>query len=214
MPYSPDLGRLLTEGARYRDERAEYVIERHAAGEVRLPTGQVVGCDPLTDAHEASPFAVTAPAGTYPLHVWVAVLHRDSVEQQRRVAALQLAVTDEPLVRYRTAVTAGQDLAALGEDSYVGFPVDAGTATLADLTAVRALAEWDYKRLEDTYIPAQFPIAPVPGGLRTAVTDEPTGANVTVVSSGWGDGLYPAFIGYAASGAVASFVTDFMVVPG
>ncbi|HEY5399752.1 MAG TPA: DUF4241 domain-containing protein [Trebonia sp.] len=214
MPYSPDLGRLLTEGARYRDERAEYVIERHAAGEVRLPTGQVVGCDPLTDAHEASPFAVTAPAGTYPLHVWVAVLHRDSVEQQRRVAALQLAVTDEPLVRYRMAVTAGQDLAALGEDSYVGFPVDAGTATLADLTAVRALAEWDYKRLEDTYIPAQFPIAPVPGGLRTAVTDEPTGANVTVVSSGWGDGLYPTFIGYAASGAVASFVTDFMVVPG
>jgi hypothetical protein len=130
VPYSPDLGRLLTEGARYRDERAEYVIERHAAGEVRLPTGQVVGCDPLTDAHEASPFAVTAPAGTYPLHVRVAVLHRD------------------------------------------------------------------------------------PGGLRTAVTDEPTGANVTVVSSGWGDGLYPTFIGYAASGAVASFVTDFMVVPG
>jgi hypothetical protein len=191
VPYSPDLDRLLTEGARYRDERDEYVIERHKAGEVRLPTGQVVGCDPLTDAHAASSFTVTAPAGTYPLYVWVAVLYRDGVEQQRRVAALQLVVSDRPPVRYQMAMTAGQDLHALGENSYFGFPVGAGTATLADLTAVRALATWDFERLDATYIPARIPLAPVPGGIYTAVTDEATGANVTAVASGWGDGLYP-----------------------
>jgi hypothetical protein len=213
VPYSPDLDRLLTEGARYRDERDEYVIERHPAGEVRLPTGQVVGCDPLTDAHEASSFTVTAPAGTYPLYVWVAVLYRDGVEQQRRVAALQLVDSDRPPVRYQMAITAGQDLPELGENSYFGFPVGAGTATLADLTAVRALATWDFERLDATYIPAQIPVAPVPGGIYTAVTDEATGANGTVVASGWGDGLYPTFIGYAPSGAVSSFITDFMVVP-
>jgi len=213
VSYSPDLDRLLTEGARYRDEQAEHVIERHAAGEVHLPTGQVVGCDPLTNADAAPPFTVTAPAGTYPLYVWVAVLHKEGTEQQRRVAALQLAVGAGPLVRYQMAMTAGQDLAELDEDSYFGFPVDAGTATLADLTAVRALAEWDYERLDDTYIPAQVPLAPVPGGIYTAVTDEPTGANVTVISSGWGDGFYPTFIGYAPSGAASSFITDFMVVP-
>jgi hypothetical protein len=213
VPYSPDLGLLLTEGARYRDERTEYVIGRHAAGQVHLPTGQVVGCDPLTDAHVASPFTVTIPAGTYPLYVWVAILYQDGAEQQRRVAALQLVVSDGPVVRYQMAMTAGQDLAELDEDSYFGFPVGAGTATLADSTAVRALAKWDYERLDATYIPAQIPVAPVPGGIYTAVTDEPTGANVTVVASGWGDGLYPTFIGYAPSGAVSSFITDFMVVP-
>lgn len=213
MPYSPDLGRLLTEGARYRDERAEYAIERHPAGEVRLPTGRVVGCDPLTDAHAASSFTVTAPTGTWPLYVWVAVLYRDGAEQQRRVAALQLVVGDEPPVGFQMAMTAGQDLAELGAEAYVGFPVGAGTATLADLTAVRALAKWDFERLDATYIPAQIPVAPVPGGIYTAVTDEATGANVTVVASGWGDGIYPTFIGYAPSGAVSSFIVDFMVVP-
>lgn len=191
MSYSPDLGLLLTGGARYRDERTEYVIERHAAGQVHLPTGQVAGCDPLVYAHAASPFTVTAPAGTYPLYVWVAVLHQDGAEQQRRVAALQLVVSDGPVVRYEMATTAGQDVASFDEDSYFGFPVDAGTAALADLTAVRAPAKWDYERLDATYIPAQIPVAPVPGGIYTAVTDKPTGANVTVVSSGWGDGLYP-----------------------
>jgi uncharacterized protein DUF4241 len=213
VPYSPDLGRLLTEGARYSDERVEYVIERHPAGEVHLPTGQVVACDPLVFADGAAPFMVTVRAGTYPLYVWVAVLYRDSVEEQRRVAALQLVVSDGTPARYQMATTAGQDLPELGEDSYFGFPVDAGTATLADLTAVRALAEWDYERLDDAYIPAQSPLAPVPGGIYTAVTDEVTGTNVTVVASGWGDGLYPTFIGYASSGEVASFTTDFMVIP-
>jgi hypothetical protein len=180
---------------------------------VHLPTGQVVGCDPLTGAYEAPPFTVAVPAGTYPLNAWVAVLRRDGVEQQRRVAALQLAVNDEAVARYEMALTAGQDAAELGEDEYFGFGVDAGTATLADLTAVRALAEWDYDRLDATYIPAQHPAAPVPGGIISSVTDEPTGANVTVVSSGWGDGAYPTFIGYTASGAITSFVTDFMVIP-
>jgi hypothetical protein len=61
-----------------------------------------------------------------------------------------------------------------GEDSYFGFPVGAGTASLADLTAVRALAERDFERLDATYIPAQIPVAPVPGGIYTAVTDEAT----------------------------------------
>jgi hypothetical protein len=216
VPYSPDLGRLLTEGARYRDERAKYVMERHPAGEVRLPTGQVVACDPLAFSDTAAPFTVTVPAGAYPLYVWVAVLYQDSVEQQRRVAALQLVVTDGNPARYEMARTAGQELPDLGDDAYFGyfgFPVDAGAAALADLTAVRALAEWDYERLEDTYIPVQSPLAPVPGGIYTAVTDEATGANVTVVSSGWGDGLYPTFIGYAPSGEISSITIDFMVVP-
>jgi hypothetical protein len=213
VPYTPDLGRLLTEAARYRDERTEYVIERYSAGEVHLPSGQVVGCDPLMDAHSVSPFTVTAPAGTGQLYVWVAVLHRDSVEHQRRVAALQLVVSAGPSVRYQMALTAGQELSDLGEDSYFGFPVGSGTATLADLIGVRALAEWDFDRLDATYIPARIPLAPVPGGIYTAVTDEVTGANVTVVDSGWGDRLYPTFIGYAPSGAVSSFIIDFMVVP-
>ncbi len=97
-------------------------------------------------------------------------------------------------------------------DAYYGYPVDAGVGTLADLVAVRALASWDYDRLEEVYIPARLPETPVPGAI-DAVTDEQTGANVITVSSGWGDGVYPTFIGYTAANAVTSFVTDFRAVP-
>ncbi|WP_378967557.1 DUF4241 domain-containing protein [Paractinoplanes rhizophilus] len=76
--------------------------------------------------------------------------------------------------------------------------------------AVRALADWDFDRLDDAYIPAQVPPASAP---IDAITDEATEANVITVSSGWGDGVYPTFVGRAADGHVTAFVTDFMVIP-
>lgn len=215
MSYFPDLDLLLNAGARYADEHAVYVIEQHPLDDVVLPTGQVVGCDPLVNADEALPFTVVVPAGRYPLRAWVAVLYQSGTEWQRRVAGLQLAIRDDLAVRWEPALVAGQDLSELGEDenAYFGYSVDAGTGTLADLLAIRTLATWSYQRTEDVYIPAQFPETPVPGAI-AAVTDEPTGANVVTVGSGWGDGVYPTFVGYSASGDVATFVTDFMVLPG
>lgn len=216
MSYVPDLDRLLTDGARYHDEDVVYVIEQHRLDDVVLPTGQVVGCDPLVNADSAMPFTATVPPGRYPLRAWVAVLNRDGdragQEWQRRVVALQLVIGDEPVATWRPALIAGQDAADLAGDEFFGYPVDAGTGTLADLVAVRALASWDYDRLEDVYIPDAIPTAPVPGAIG-AVTDEPSGANVVTVTSGWGDGAYPTFIGYTASGSVATVVTDFLVVP-
>jgi hypothetical protein len=171
----------------------------------------VVGCDPLT-ADDAEPFTVRVAPGAYPLRAWVAVLYRDGAEQQRRVAALELVVRDEPAVVWQPALVAGNYPAELGPDEFFGYGVDAGTGTLADVTAVRALAGWDYEHVEAVYIPDEIPLAPVPG-VAGSVTDEASGANVILVSSGWGDGAYPTFIGYAAPGEVSSFVTDFMVVP-
>jgi Protein of unknown function (DUF4241) len=122
----------------------------------------------------------------------------------------QLAVCDEPAMRWECAPTDGRYPHPAG-DAYHGYPVDAGVATLADLVAVRALASWDYDRVEEVYVP-RLPEMPVPGAVG-AVTDEQTGANVIIVESGWGDGVYPTFVGYTTANAVASFVTDFMAVP-
>jgi Protein of unknown function (DUF4241) len=212
MAYLPDLDQMLHAGARYADEHAHYLIEQHLIGEVTLPTGQVAGCDPLVYSADTAPFTATVPPGRYPLRAWVAVLHRGDRRPQRRVAALQLIIRDEPAARWQPALVAGQDLTTLGQDEYFGYPVDAGTATLADIAAVRALTRWDHQRLHDVYIPAQLSGTPVPGVV-AAITDDRTGANVITVTSGWGDGQYPTFTGHTADGGISSYVTDFLVVP-
>lgn len=210
MPYTPDLTALLNAGATFSDEHATYVIEPQPLDAVLFPSGQVVACDPLVLADDSLPFTTTIRPGRYPLRAWVAVLFQNGAERQRRTAALELVVRDEPVVRWELALTGEQDLSSLGEDEYFGYGVDAGTGALADLVAVRALAAWDFDRLDEVFIPAQMPPAPAAIG---AVTDEATGANVVTVSSGWGDGCYPTFIGYTVKGDIAAFVTDFMVVP-
>ena len=142
----------------------------------------------------------------------MAVLYSGDSEWERRVAALQLIIRDEPATRCQLALVKGQDPATLGEDEYFGYPVDAGTGTLADLAAVQAMATWDYQRLDDVFIHSAVPDTPVPG-LVAAITDDRSGANVILVTSGWGDGQYPTFTGYTAEGDISSFVTDFQVDP-
>ncbi|MEU7926575.1 DUF4241 domain-containing protein [Micromonospora sp. NPDC049801] len=211
MPHTPDLDRLLTPGARFTDEHGAYLVEAHPLGDVVLPTGRVVGCDPLV-VPEAEPYTVTVAPGRYPGRAWVAVVLREDAEVDRRVAALELVIRAEPTTRWEQAVVGDQDVAALGADDYFGYGVDAGAGTLADPTALAALESWDEERIEDVFIPAGLPSSPVPG-LITAVLDEATGANIVTVATGWGDGCYGTWIGRTADGRVTSFVTDFMVVP-
>jgi hypothetical protein len=111
------------------------------------------------------------------------------------------------------ALLPGQDVLSLDETSYFGYGVDAGTATLADLVAVDALNAWDYDRMDETFIPAQIPEDPIEAVI-SAVVDEVTGANLYVVGSGWGDGVYPTYVGRTSDGAISTFVTTFNVLPG
>lgn len=209
VSYTPDLDALLTRGARFAGDGAEYVIDAHEAGTVTLPTGRVVACDPLTGAGDALPFAVAVPPGKYPLRAWVAAILEDGEQTDARTVALQLVVDEAPAVRWEPALDEGQEPVELESDGFFGYPVDAGVGTLADVVATQALDGWDFDRLEEVYIPAEVEAAPA---AIDAVTDEATGANVIVVTSGWGDGAYPTFVGYAADGRVTSFVTDFLVL--
>jgi hypothetical protein len=175
-----------------------------------LPTGKVVACDPLVP--QATPFVDVVAPGRYPLRAWVAVLSEDGAESQRRTAALHLVVADEPVATWTMALLPGQNLASLDEDGFFGYGVDAGTGTLADQVAIEALSKWDYEQIEEAFIPAQIPDDPIEAVI-AAVVDDDTAANVYIVGSGWGDGVYATYVGRAEDGRIAGFVTDFRVIP-
>ncbi|GAA3247627.1 DUF4241 domain-containing protein [Dactylosporangium siamense] len=209
MPYVPDLRVLLTAGYRVERDGIAYVVEPVDLGAVVLPTGRVVGCDPLIP--HTTPFVEEVAPGRYALRAWVAVVRRDGTED-RRIAALQLVVADAPTASWTMALLPGQDPASLGDDDFFGYAVGAGTATLADQVAIDAVNEWDYDQLDEAFIPAQVPEDPIEAVV-AAVVDEPTGANVYVVGAGWGDGRYATYVGRTDDGRITAFVTDFRVVP-
>jgi hypothetical protein len=213
MVYTPDFAQLLTPGATFdAGWERQAVIEPIELDKAVLPTGRIVGCDPLVNPG-SSPYLVTVAPGTYPLIAWVAVIGKDGTENDRRVAALELRIGDAPVTAWEMAVSSpDSNVEELGDDGYFGYPVDAGCGTLADEAALRPLDEWDYDQTEDVFINEMDWEGPVPGRA-AAVTDPVTGANVVLVGSGWGDGSYPTFIGRDADGAVVRLVTDFLVPP-
>ena len=53
-------------------------------------------------------------------------------------------------------------------------------------------------------------LGPVGGAEWFAISlDEETGANILLFTSGWGDGRYPSYWGYAADGGIVCLLTDF-----
>jgi hypothetical protein len=172
-------------------------------GDVVLPTGRVVGCDPLAATGSIEPFTVTVAPGRYPLRSWVSVAHVDGVEVGRRTAALQLTIREGPVSRWEPALLPGQEAASLGADEVFVHSVDTGLSTLADEVALTGLARWDYARVEASFVPTRA------GMAAGAVTDLATGANVTAVSVD--TGTYPTFIGYTGAEGVACLITAFLL---
>lgn len=211
MVYDPDLDILLNDGYHPQwKRRTEVVIESHALEPSVLPTGRIVATDALF-TREDDPFDVTVEPGTYPLYAWVAVFSKRGKEVERRNAALELRITDAVPLTWDMATVPGEEIENLEtDDDFFGFSVDTGCGTIADAEAVQALWRWDFDRRESVYIPKPLPEAPVPGYV-SAVVDDATGANLAVVGTGWGDGVYPTFIGRDENGEITSFVTDFML---
>ncbi|MFI7599599.1 DUF4241 domain-containing protein [Actinoplanes sp. NPDC049681] len=171
---------------------------RAAAAPVRDRTGQHAG-SPRSPGHRgASPRTSAGDPSV-----------RHGPEADRRTAALQLVVRDEPVASWEPAIPAEAGPSFRDEDGFFAYPADCGAATLADQRALTALEAWPYERVEETYLPDPSPPAPAALG---AVTDPATGANVVAVGTGWEDGGYATFVGRTARGEVAAFVTDFRVI--
>ncbi|GAA4899936.1 uncharacterized protein DUF4241 [Stackebrandtia albiflava] len=213
MPYHPDLAGLLIPGSEHPDPDAgyHYVVRPHALPDAVLPSGRVAACDPLVSCGDAEPLEFRVPPGRYPLVAWVASTVRDGVEYGHRVTALQMRVHDAPIHHWRLDGDAART-ASLGESEFTGFPVDAGCAALSDVVALRALHGWDEEDVEDVFMPEAPEVPGVPGSA-SAVTDHDTGANVVIVGSGWGDGVYPVFACFDDTERFTGYVIDFMVVP-
>jgi len=208
-------------GAQARDRQGgDVTFWTRAVGDLIAPTGRIVACDPFTCA-DAPAFACEALPGTYPVRVALAQFARNSDE--RIVAAmLQLraaaAVRWEPAQWVRAADSAtsetdnegATDSASITDD----YCVDSGFGAFMDEAAIEVLLEHIHAEDDDDYLQGRLDsLGPVGGAEWFDIPlDEETGANMLLFTSGWGDGAYPSYWGYAADDGLVCLLTDFGVV--
>ena len=115
-------------------------------GTVHFPTGTIFACDPLVELEDTPPFIQTIPAGTYPVKICVV----PSEKYGDRYACVKVEVSGEKPVRYELGMVGNENLdAALGDDDYFGFGVDAGMGCVADIQTQAAFKTYWAKRLEE-----------------------------------------------------------------
>jgi hypothetical protein len=110
-----------------------------------------------------------------------------------------------------------QDLTGLDEDSFIGYPVDAGIGCFMDTDTQQALlalieradgdegGEWSDALIDHD-------------GLDEGTEYRPWGEDsphgLVVFTSGWGDGVYPSYWALDTSGIPVALVTDFLCIQG
>ncbi|GLZ80836.1 hypothetical protein Afil01_56430 [Actinorhabdospora filicis] len=194
-------------GRRIETPTLDAVIEVVELGRLALPSGRLAACDPSV-VWELEPFTAELPPGDHPVELAVAdVATVNGVPQQaRKVAAARVVIAAEAAASWEMAVVAGQDTASLSGDLYFGYGVDAGIGAFLDAEAAKALDRInDADELDGALATARE------GDLGALVGDTESGLNVAAFPSGWGNGVYPTWVGRAADGRVVSVVTDFHV---
>ncbi|SEH00836.1 Protein of unknown function [Nonomuraea solani] len=177
-------------------------LESRQAGTLRVPTGELVACDPYT-VSDAKPFTMRVPPGRYPMMLTVV---GEGDPAQGRVAAAWLVIDAAPVISWELATRPGEDVRTLPDGEAFYFAVDAGMACFVDRAAVDGLA---YLSEPDSQLADDYD----GNGVHVAEVDEPTsGANLIAFSSGWGDGAYPVWIGRTEDDGVACVMADMLVL--
>lgn len=191
-------------------------------GEISIPTGNIMVCDPLVYLERHStPYFRKVPTGTFPLTVSVVTVEEDHY----RYAAAKVQFTDKTPQAFTEALIGNEDLEGLAEGEYFGFNVDAGLATVVDVKTREAyLAFYDAWKKEnpdgniyDGYFANVFaqsfkdnPQYQRSAGDYINWTIPGTDLSIPMVQTGFGDGAYPVYFGLDENDEVCQLVIQFI----
>jgi len=205
---NPEKIALAFRGAEVVDEGKPVRFSVVGVGPLVVTSGAVAASDPLVTP-APDPFDRAIPNGLYPVRLAVAGFENGD----ERVAFAEVRLADAQVARWEAAVQP-KDGEPLADGEYLGYGVDAGTGCFMDPAAGRLLE--DRMNAEDRYyetIIEEMERTSRPTWSWASIRPAPGRAeNVVCFSSGWGDGVYPTFLGFAADGSLAALLTDFLVL--
>ena len=197
-------------------------------GQLEITSGGIVAADPFVNLQRPR-FTQVVPNGVFPVTAAVAA-HPSWGDRE---ALVRVDFSAAKPVRWQMALIDGQDVATLKPGEVFGYGVDAGTGSFADATMATALEKqprlaeresnawltegetWG-KRIGLSFaLSVKLPDAVdrAAGRVSAGRAMMPGSPGQTVIfHSGFGDGFYASYFGFAADGAAVALITDFAVV--
>ncbi|WFP63891.1 MULTISPECIES: DUF4241 domain-containing protein [unclassified Mesorhizobium] len=174
-------------------EMAQRQIGAITIGELELPTGEIVACDPLITGLGRPPFSRKVKPGRYPVIL---------LQVRGTVAVAALRFGSGLPVRWELA-TFARDRPSAYEFEFI---VDDAVASFIDKSVLTLMS--DQEELDDYLADVACTI----DRFCIASPLEGNPINVAMFDTGYGDGAYRSFWGLDASGEPLLLMTDFEVL--
>lgn len=194
-----------------------------ACGDLLVPSGRLVACDPFVFlAPNDMPFIVV-PRGKFPVVVTLVDVSEKQDRSHIREAYASI-VFSAGVEAYRKAIPLAKDGEERPEpvdDSYIGFGVDAGTACFVDESVIGPCMPdpetWYESIFENERPDCWFKQMDDPAQIRKGIANivlplAKNCENLILFHSGWGDGLYPVIGSFDAADKLLAAHVDFLVV--
>lgn len=200
----------------------EMEVDTLEIGEVNLPTGEILACDPLVELGEAETYLQKTPVGKFPVKICVVL----SENYGDRYACVKVEFNKNKPVVYELAVTGNEEeMDEAKEDEYYGFGVDAGMGCVVDKKTQDEYVKY-WKKLEEEegtdnpyddifeeLLEESFKKSPKYqrdcGDWANFIIPD-SDLNIPIFASGWGDGYYPCYFGYDEKGELCGFYIHFI----
>lgn len=209
-----DFIQAFTPGAQFASVyRGLLSIRQQAVGELVLPSGRIVACDPgdFDMPSLCHAFVDACPPGRYPTDI--ALVHQENkAPEYDRVACMRVQFSAAVPVRWQLALLPGQDASTLQPGEFFGYGVDAGLGCFVDAAWLEALdGEVGEALYFDTLLPA-LTAQSTNDNWAHLIVEPVSGATLVACSSGYGDGSYASYWGIDAAGERCWLVTDFALL--
>ena len=191
-------------------------------GELALPSGRLVACDPFVFLQPHNNPYVLVPKGHFPVFVTLVDVSASQDKSHVREAYASIVFSSEQEA-YRKAIPLardGEDRPDLEGDNFVGFGVDAGTACFVDDSLVGPCMPdpktWYRELFENSKADCWFQRMDNPDHIRAGIANivlplAKNGENLILFHSGWGDGIYPVVGSFDSAGHLLALHIDFFV---
>lgn len=191
-PESSNLGVFALSDA----EMAEREISAITIGELELPTGEIVACDPLITGLSRPAFNRKVKPGRYPVTL---------LQAQGYIAAAVLRFNPGLPVRWELA-TFAPHREPFYESEFLEFIVDDAVAAFMDKSVLTLMS--DPEELDDYLADVACSIERF--GMDNPIEGNPI--NLAMFDTGYGDGGYRSFWGLDAASEPLLLMTDFEVL--
>jgi hypothetical protein len=203
----------------FNDLKNNKHYDRFFAGNLTLTTGQVVCTDPMY-RELGLPQTWAAKPRSYPVYLYIGL----SDYLNGRVAYAELSFKDEIPAEWKISLIPEHLLADSFERKMNGmYPVENGLSSFSDYETFKIYDQetksfYSANKNGNYYTEILEPLfkknAHIPKSSRGEdwidYKPKQAKANIIMFGPGWGDGLYPRYVGYDKNGNVVKLVTDFI----